>query len=318
LVLVLSIGAGLGLAELAPAVAQHLGPLVGAGVFLLIWVVMFGVDIERLASAVGLRRFFIVAIGLNFVVDPLLAWGLGRTFLSDQPDLRMGLLLFLVTPCIGWYLVFTELARGDTELGVSLLGVNLVLQVLLLPVYLLVFEGQAASVQIDDVVRSVVVFLVLPALLAAVTRAAMRRSGVDRAAVCDELDRSQVKTGLLVVVIVSMFASQADAIFDDPGVFVELVPAMVAFFALAFVAALLAARAAGLGYEATVTLAFSAVSRNSEASLAVATTAFASPLVALAVVLGPVIELPFLVLMVRGLVARAPTGRPSRSGPSVS
>ncbi|MGC8035578.1 arsenic resistance protein, partial [Salmonella enterica] len=79
-----------------------------------------------------------------YLFTPLVAWALGAGLLGAQPDLRIGLLLLLVTPCTDWYLVFTALARGHTGIAVALLPVNLVLQLMLLPVYVLLLGGEAA------------------------------------------------------------------------------------------------------------------------------------------------------------------------------
>lgn len=304
LLLIASIGAGLGLAQLIPGVASRLGPLVDAAVFALIYLMMLGLDLGGLARTVTQRRFLAIAVALNFVMHPVLAFGLGQVFLADQPDLRVGLLLFLVTPCIGWYLIFTELAGGDTALGVGLLGINVVLQVLLLPLYLLVFEGQSTLVEVSGVVNSVLLFLVGPAALAVATRRSVDRLSLTIEDVQEVVDRTHVKTASLIVVIVAMFASQAQTIFDNVAVVGQLVAPMVAFFAIAFGVAIVAARLGRLPYEQKALLVFTTTSRNSEASLAIAATAFASPLVALTVVIGPVIELPLLVLMVRLLRGR--------------
>ncbi len=311
LLLVASIAIGLGLAKAFPTMADKLGSLVSIGVFVLIFLVMLGLDFSQVATAFRQRRFLAIAIGLNFIVNPLLAWALGTVFLQDQPDLRVGLILFLVTPCIGWYLIFTELAAGDAGLGISLLGLNLVLQVLLLPIYLLAFEGTATTIDPTSIVKSVLVFLVLPALAATMTRRLLASSPVTIDEVQRTITRTQLKTIALVVVIVSMFASQASVIFDNPNIVLTLIKPMVAFFVIAFLVALLVGRLAGLPYEQTALLAFTTTSRNSEASLAIAATAFASPLVALTVVIGPVIELPFLVLMVRVLLGMRPTTCPT-------
>jgi len=306
LLLIASIAAGLGLAKTAPGFANSLSPLVSVGVFVLIYLVMLGVDLDRIASAFTQRRFLAIAVLINFVVNPLLAWGLGSVFLQDHPELRVGLILFLVTPCIGWYLIFTELAGGDIGLGLSLLGINLVLQVLLLPFYLLLFAGESSGVDLGSIVASVGLFLVLPAAAAAATRHIAARGNVNLDDVRSTIGKAQLKTVCLVLVIVAMFASQADLIFDNPRVVLTLLPPMVAFFVVAFGFALATGRAAGLPFDQTALLAFTTTSRNSEASLAIAATAFASPLVALTVVIGPVIELPFLVLMVRVLLGLRP------------
>ena len=314
LLLIGAIGAGLGLAELLPGVADAMAPLVNGGVFVLLYLVMLGLDLRGVAGAFSERRFLRIAVTLNFVINPLLAWALGALFLDGHPDLRTGLILFLVTPCIGWYLIFTELAGGDTALGVSLLAVNLILQILLLPFYLWLFEGDATVIDLPGIVQSVLVFLVVPAGAAVATRALAERGGRDIVVVQDAIGRAHLKTVALVVVIIAMFASQADVIFDNPGSVLTLLPAMAGFFVVAFAIALATARAAQLPYDQAALLAFTATSRNSEASLAIAATAFASPLVALTVVVGPVIELPFLLLMVRVLLAAARSWPQSRGG----
>ena len=310
-VLIGSIAVGLALAKAAPGVANSMSTLVSVGVVLLIFLVMLGVDAGRVAAAFKQRRFLAIAVTVNFVINPLLAWGLGAVFLSGEPELRVGLILFLVTPCIGWYLVFTELAGGDTGLGVSLLGVNIVLQVLLLPLYLAAFAGQASSVDPASIVAAIVLFLILPAWAAELTRRGIAHRGADVDELLGRLRVPIVKTVTLAVIIVSMFASQGDVLFDSPAVVTTLLPPLVAFFVIAFVAALIIGRIANLPYDQTALLAFTTTSRNSEVSIAIAATAFSSPLVGLTVVIGPVIELPLLVVMVRVLIGLRPPLQPT-------
>ena len=306
LILIGSIAVGLGLAKIAPDVADRMLALVSVGVFALIYLVMLGVDLSGVLAAFTNRRFLATAAVINFGVNPLIAWALGTTFLGAEPDLRVGLILFLVTPCIGWYLIFTELAGGDARLGVSLLAINVTLQVLLLPLYLYVLAGTSVGVDIFAIARSIALYLLAPLLLAAVTRRIVSSSPTR----LDEIELSvrlpYVKTGLLVLVIVAMFASQAEEVFDNPSVVVKLVIPFAAFFAISFCIAIVVGRALHLPYEETALLVFTTTSRNSEASLAIAATAFASPLVSLTVVMGPAIELPLLVLMVRVLIHLRP------------
>ena len=299
LLLVGAIGMGLVVAELRPALGESLGWVVPTGVFALIYLVMLRLSAGAVAEALTRRRFLGIAVGLNFVVNPLLAWVLGALMLADQPDLRVGLILFLVTPCIGWYLIFTELAGGHLGLGISLLGINTVLQVLLLPLYLWAFTGRAAGVDVAGVVESIALFLVAPAVAAGVTRRLMARTG-DAGRVVGAR-AGLVKSFALVAVIVAMFASEGRELLDNPDVVARVVPAMIVFFGLAFVIALVAGAVARLPHDETALLVFTTASRNSEASLAIAATAFASPLVGLTVLIGPVIELPLLVVMVRVL-----------------
>lgn len=306
LLLIAAIGVGLGLGAVAPTLADALVPLVSIGVFVLIYLVMIGVDLRTVAGSFANRRFLVVAVLINFVVNPLVAWGLAATFLSSHPDLWAGLVLFLVTPCIGWYLIFTELADGDAALGVTLLGINVVLQIALLPLYVFLFAGESVGIELGPIVGSIGLFLVLPLGFAAVTRMGIRRTSHSIDDLKEQLFLPYVKTGILAGVIISMFASQADEIFENPGAVLRLIAPITCFFAIAFGLAIGIGWLMGFSYEKVALLVFTASSRNSEASLAIAATAFSSPLVALTVVMGPVIELPLLVLMVRALLVLRP------------
>jgi len=303
LVLIGSIVVGLGISKTAPGFADALEPAISIGVVLLIFLVMLGVDLSGIGRAFTHRTFMVVAIAINFVVNPLVAWGLGALFLDGEPELWAGLILFLVTPCIGWYLIFTELAGGDATLGVGLLAINVVLQLLLLPVYLWLFAGRVLTLDVATIASSLTTFLVVPLLIATAIRRMLESAGRSVAAIQDRYRLGEIKTASLVMVIVAMFAAQGDVLFENPDVVWKVAPPVAAFFALAFGVAIIAARMAGLPYEQTALLVFTTTSRNSEASLAIAVTAFTSPLVALTVVIGPVIELPLLVLMVRVLLA---------------
>ncbi len=311
LILVGSIGLGVALSKATPGFADAMGPAISVGVIALIFLVLLNVDLTGVGRAFAKRRFLVVAVTINFVLNPVIAWGIGAVFLRDEPELWAGLILFLVTPCIGWYLIFTELAGGDATLGVSLLAINVVLQLLLLPVYLWLFAGSVLTLDVATIATSLATYLLLPFLAATVVRWLLRSAGRSVAMVQARYRLSHVKTVALVVVIVAMFASQGDVLFDNPTVVWRVAPPIAVFFTIAFVVAIVAARCARLPYEQTALLVFTTASRNSEASLAIAVTAFSSPLVALTVVIGPVIELPLLVLMVRGLLALRPTAAPS-------
>ena len=78
--------------------------------------------------------------------------------------------MLLVTPCTDWYLVFTGLSKGNVELGMSILPLNLILQIVLLPVYLLVLIGSEVTMDVGSLVSSVAMVLVIPFVLAYTTK----------------------------------------------------------------------------------------------------------------------------------------------------
>lgn len=305
-ILVGAIAAGLAIGSAVPQISDMAATGVSVAVFGLIALVMLNVNPRNVRTIFHQRRFLTAAVGLNFVVNPVIAWALGTVFLASEPDLRIGLVLFMVTPCIGWYLIFTEIAGGDTELGVGLLGGNVVLQVLLLPVYLALFVGDAGAVDLATLVESIVYYLLAPAALAGAIRwwwAHRNRVSADEQR---RLRVAEMKTAALVLVVVSMFASQAEVVFEELDSVANLIAPMTLFFCGTFATAMIVGRRLGLDHERRALLVFTTTSRNSEASLAIAATAFASPLVGLTVAVGPLVELPLLIMMARFLRAKRP------------
>jgi ACR3 family arsenite transporter len=294
-----AIAVGLILAATAPTSAARLAPLVTIGVFLVIYFIMLGVSAQGIMHAFTRWKPTTVAIGINFLITPLVAWFLGYLFLQDDPDIWVGLILYLVTPCIGWYLVFTELAKGDVELGISLLFWNVVLQIVLMPVYMALLAGTVVHIGMTDILRSVLIFLVLPLLLAGMSRWVLGRASIPMEFAKAKIRLPYLKAVTLMIVVAAMFASQGAVLFDNPAVILKMILPGLCFFAMAFVTSVIATRLFRLTYPEFALLTFTTTARNSEASLAVAVTAFASPLVALTVVIGPSIELPVLVLILR-------------------
>lgn len=257
-------------------------------------------EIRRAKALVGL------SLVLNYLFTPALAWALGAGLLGGQPDLRIGLLLLLVTPCTDWYLVFTALARGHTGIAAALLPVNLILQLLLLPVYVLLLGGEAAMVDAGTLAEAVGLMLLTPVLLAIAARWLLRRR---RDAVQARAHNwaSGVVVPLLCLAVAAMFAWQAPVIAESGTELLMLLPALGIFFILLPLLATAAARAVGLSGEQRVTLTMVTTARNSPIALGIAVAAFPDrPLIAVALVLGPLVELPVLAALAQITRYRGP------------
>lgn len=274
------------------------GTFVLPALVVMVTAVLVQVDGARVAEIRRARRVLVASLMLNFVAMPLLAWLLGAGLLGDEPDLRVGLLLLLVTPCTDWYLVFTAAARGHTGIATALLPVNLALQVLLLPVYVLLLGGDAAPPDLGGLLEAVVLVLVVPMVLAVLARLVVGRRGAatrDRVLVRPAARAVPV---LLNVAVLALVAAQAPVVTANlPAVWRLLVPLAV-FFVLAPAFATVVARAAGLPGDQRVTLVMTTTARNSPVALGIAVAAFPDrPLVAVALVVAPLVELPALALV---------------------
>lgn len=309
------------LAGLVAGLALPIGPAAEHAVLPALLLMLTAVFVRMDAAHVGevrrARTLVAASLVLNFVCTPALAWALGAGLLGGEPDLRIGLLLLLVTPCTDWYLVFTAMARGHTGVAAALLPVNLVLQLALLPVYVLLLGGRAAMVDAATLAESVLLVLVLPLALALVARwASGRFAGAEW--------RERHVTGpaghavlpLLCVAVFAMFAWQARTVVAHAGDLLALLPPLAVFFVLLPLVAVGLARVLRLPADQRATLAMVTTARNSPLALAVAVAAFPDrPLIAVALVVGPLVELPVLALLAQLVRVREPAperhaGRP--------
>ncbi|ASU85125.1 arsenite transporter [Nocardiopsis gilva YIM 90087] len=277
-------------------VAQY---VVLPALMLMLVAVFAQVDAAQVGAARRARTVVAASLVLNFVWTPALAWALGAGLLGSAPDLRIGLLLLLVTPCTDWYLVFTGLARGHLGIAAAVLPINLVLQLLLLPVYVLLLGGQAAMVDAGTLAEAVLLVLVVPLLAAVILRwAAARFRGAAWRDTVLVGAASRVVLPLLYVAVLAMFAWQARTVIEHGTDLLAMLPPLALFFVVAPLVAVGTARLLRLRPDERVTLTMTTVARNSPIALAIAVAAFPDrPLIAVALVAGPLLELPVLVVL---------------------
>ena len=293
--------AGIALQRVIGSAVPLLAQVTQIGVFLVITAVMLPIELNDVGLALKKVRPTALALGINFVFIPAFAWALGWLFLRQHPDFWVGAILYTLTPCIGWYLIFTDIAQGNVAWGIALLPWNITLQVLLLPAYLYLLVGRVIPIETATMVNSVLLFLVAPFVLSiALRRTIIALRGREFFFGAFKHSLGEVKLWLFVAVIVSMFVSQPPISVADAGTVALLIIFLIGFFAVLFVLAVLAGRLFGLSYADNVTLAFTTTARNSEAVIGVALAAFPGhPLVYLAIILGPIVELPMLLLLAR-------------------
>ncbi len=274
------------------------------GVFFVIFAVMLPVEIKDVGKAFRKVKPTSVALFVNFIFIPAFSWTMGWLILKNYPDFWVGAILYTLTPCIGWYLIFTDIAQGDVPWGIALLPWNITLQVVLMPLYLYILVGRVIPVEVSTLIRSVGLFLAAPFVLAYITqKIVINRKGRDYFFGPFKGVLGEVKLWALVVVIISMFVSQRSLGISDIHKVGFLIAFLILFFFVLFFIAIYAGRVFKLGYEDTVTMAFTTTARNSEAVIGVAVAAFPGhPLVYLAIILGPVVELPMLLLIARALL----------------
>jgi ACR3 family arsenite efflux pump ArsB len=185
-----------------------------------------------------------------------------------------------------------------------MLPIDIVLQLVLLPIYLWLLIGKVVPIDMTTVVRSVAVFLVLPFATAHLTRRLLVK-WKGRAFTYGPYKHtiSELKLWALVAVIAGIFATQPPLDNGDLGGAALIIATITLFFIGVFAIALAVGRTFKLGYADTTTMVFEVTARNSESVIGVAAVAFANrPLVTLAIVIGPIVELPVLLVLSRTML----------------
>lgn len=126
--------------------AEKLSTLSDPIILALVSLLFFEVRFDTLLSATKHTRFLCLAWVANFILIPLIGWGIASLFLSGKPLLYTGLLIYFIAPCTDWFLGFTRLSKGNVALGSILLPLNLISQLLLFPVFLALFVGKTTGI----------------------------------------------------------------------------------------------------------------------------------------------------------------------------
>ena len=275
--------------------------VVEIGVFFVILAVMLPVEIKDVGSAFKKVKPTTIVIIVNFIVIPLFSWSMGWIILKNYPDFWVGAILYTLTPCIGWYLIFTDIAKGDVAWGISLLPWNITLQIILMPLYLYFLIGKVIPIDFSALTRSVLLFLVAPFVLGfIIQKYIIKKKGKEYFFNNFKSTLGEVKLWALVMVILSMFISQKSLTLSEINKVGLLIIFLIIFFFVLFLLAVVIGKIFKLGYADTVTMAFTTTARNSEAVIGVAIAAFPRhPLVYMAIILGPIIELPLLLVIAK-------------------
>ncbi|MDY0946239.1 bile acid:sodium symporter [Frigoribacterium sp. CFBP9039] len=293
-----------GLVGLTVPAAHTLEVAIEPVLALLLFATFLGVPFATIRRALRDGRF-LVAIGvLNFVVVPVVAFGLSR-FVDDEPALLFGVLLVLLSPCIDYVIVFAGLAGGASARLLAAAPVLMLAQILLLPLYLLLMIGPdgVAVVEIGPFARAFVVLIAVPLAAAAAVQAVARRH---RAGVAIERTMLALMTATLFLVV----ASQAGAVGASFGRLLVLVPIYAGFVVVMVALGVGAGRVFRFDPPATRALVFSGTTRNSLVVLPLALALPASmSLAPVVVVTQTLVELVGMVVLVRVVPRLVPSLR---------
>ena len=280
------------------------------GLILMMYPPLTKIDFSKISTIFEKPKLLSLSFLITWIIGPFLMFLLATFFLKDYPEYMTGLIIIGIAPCIAMVIVWNELAEGNRELTAGLIGINSLLQVFFFSLYayfyleimlpLFGIKGLELNITIAQIATTVGIYLGIPFFLAILSRYFIKRFLGDKWFNQKFIPFvSPITLIALLFTIVVMFSLKGEMIVDLPMDVVRIAVPLVIFFTIMFFLMFLVSKKIGANYRDAVALSFTAAGNNFELAIAVSIGVFGiNSGQAFAGVIGPLVEVPVLIILV--------------------
>jgi len=260
-------------------------------IILLLFFIFYEVSLKGINLAFKNKKFIGIAWVINFILIPTIAF-LIVSLLIDQGSLFfVGLIIYLIAPCTDWVLGFTKLAKGDVDLNSALLPINLISQIILLPIYLYLFVGSTGLPQFNFLFEVLIIWIILPFIAARIFRIFIKLK---------ENTTESLVVGTLFFLVFSIFAININTIISNITGFLWALLTIFIFFIIIYFMVEFIAKKMKFSKKEMIALVMTTSARNAPLMFGISLVLFPEQsIIHTTIIIGMLVEFPHLIILTK-------------------